>query len=315
MDVTELARAAGCEPAVLEWTTAIGRIVPELPDLASADMTRQRAAARTLADTLARRFTAPGPEACTVTEHRAGEVTVLHYRPSGGTGPRPAHVVFHGGGFVHGSVREEINDRLLRHRAVAGGVDVVDVDYRLAPEHPFPAGLEDCLTALTWVVEEAERLEIDPTRVGVGGASAGGNLAALVAVAARDRGLPLDHVVLEVPLASMHPEDDPSFRKYSALEAYTDLGWLRRAYLGGASGIAAPAEVDDLSGLPRTLVVTAECDPLRDCGETYAARLAAAGVPVEHWCAPRQMHGSAALTRTSAVAREWQDRICAFLKR
>jgi acetyl esterase len=321
MEVTALARAAGCEPAVLEWTEAIGEIVPGLPDLGSPDMGRQRAAARVLSDTLATRFTAPAPQGCTVTElrvpTRAGSVAVLHHRPAGGTGPRAAHVTFHGGGFVHGSVHEVINDRLLRHRAVVGGVDVFDVDYRLAPEHPFPAALEDCLDALTWIGAEAGRLGIDPGRIGVGGASAGGNLAALVALAARACGPRLDHVVLEVPLASMHVEDDASFREYGALEAFTDLELLRRTYLGPSpdpGAIVAPADVDDLAGLPPTLVVTAECDPLRDCGQAYAARLAEAGVPVEAWCAPRQMHGSSALTGTSSTAREWQDRICTFLR-
>lgn len=320
MDITPLARAAGGDAAVLEWTAALAEVAAGLPDLRSADWARQRAAARTLSDTLAARFTAPGPEGCAVVEHRvparSGPVLVRHYRAAGATGLRPAHLGIHGGGFVLGSVREVVNDRLLRHRAVAGGVDVFDVEYRLAPEHPFPAALEDCVDVLAWVARSAAALGVDPERIGAGGASAGGNLAALLAVHARDTGGPgLDHLVLEVPAASLHPERDASFRAYGALEAFAaDFGRLREAYLGGSAGTAAPLDVADLAGLPPTLVVTAECDPLRDSGQALAARLAGAGVPVESWCAPGQMHGSAALTRTSPVAREWQDRVTAFLR-
>ena len=211
-----------------------------------------------------------------------------------------------------------VNDRLLRRRAVDSGVDIFAVDYRLAPEHPFPAGLEDCLDVLTWLAASAAELGIDPDRIGIGGASAGGNLAGLVAVHARDNGGPaLDHQVLEVPAASLDIGQDDSYREFGALEDFGDLNRLRVAYLGTSgpvNGWAAPADVPDLAGLPPALVITAECDPLRDSGQAYAARLAEAGVAVQTWCAPRQVHGSAAITRTSAIAREWQDRVSGFLR-
>ena len=304
------------EPAVVEWIAANVEISAGLPDLLSADWSRRRVAARELADALGTRFTLPGL-ACAVTEHRVGEILVLHYRPPGEDRPRPAHMSLHGGGFVHGSVHEVVNDRLLRRRAVDSGVDIFAVDYRLAPEHPFPSGLQDCLDVLSWLADGAEKLGIDPDRIGVGGASAGGNLAGLVAVHARDNGGPrLVHQVLEVPAASLHIEHDLSYHDYGKLEDFGDLGDVRDAYLGPtpAKGWAAPAEVPDLTGLPPALVITAECDPLRDCGQAYAARLASAGVPVQTWCAPRQTHGSASVTRTSAIAREWQDRVSAYLR-
>ena len=307
------------EPAVLEWLAAVEQVAADLPDLRSTDWPRQRRAAGELADALATRFTLPGPDYCLVTEHRVGEITVLRYQPPSDGRPQPAHLSIHGGGFVHGSVHELVNDRLLRRRAVDSGVDIFAVEYRLAPEHPFPAGLQDCLDVLSWLATEAAELGIDPDRIGVGGSSAGGNLAALVAVHARDNGGPsLNHQVLEVPAASLDITGDESYHDYGKLEDLGDLGELRTVYLGTSGpvdGWPAPAEVPDLSGLPPALVITAECDPLRDCGQAYAARLAEAGVPVQTWCAPRQTHGSASITRTSAIAREWQDRAGAFLRR
>jgi acetyl esterase len=221
----------------------------------------------------------------------------------------------HGGGFVLGTVREEINQRLARGRAVHGRVDVFDVEYRLAPEHPFPAALEDGLDVLAWLAAEAPALGV--RGIGVGGASAGGNLAALVAVHARDRGIRLDHQVLEVPGASLDFEQDESYRNYAALGDLSEqLAGLRATYAGPSpvDGWLAPAEVPDLAGLPAALVLTAELDPLRDSGEAYAARLAAAGVPAETWRAPGLLHGATAITRTSAAAREWQHRVAGFLR-
>ncbi|MFE6157780.1 alpha/beta hydrolase [Streptomyces sp. NPDC056486] len=321
VNVPDLARASGCEPAVVGWLVALGEIAAELPGLQSPDPAPRRRAARELSDALAERFTLPGPAQCVVTEHRvptrAGKITVLRYRPPGENRPRLAHLSMHGGGFVLGSVHEVVNDRLLRHLAVASGTDIFAVEYRLAPEHPFPAGLEDCLDALTWLIESAPQLGIDPGRIGVGGVSAGGNLAGLVAAHARDSGLRLDHQVLEVPGASLHIDQDDSYREFSALSDFGDLTEIHTAYLSTPDVVGrwtAPAEIPDLTGLPPTLVVTAEFDPLRDSGERYAARLAEAGVPVDTWRAPGHLHGSTSLTRTSAIARAAQGRVVDFLR-
>ncbi|MFB7718894.1 alpha/beta hydrolase fold domain-containing protein [Nocardia sp. NPDC056100] len=319
-DYLRSAESAGCEPPVIEWLAANLRIMADLPGLTSPDWTERRAAARELSDALAERFTTPGPKDCAVTEYsvptRAEYITVVHYRPPVTDRARRAHLGFHGGGFVLGSVRESINDRLWRTRAVAAGMDIFDVDYRLAPEHRFPAGLEDGIDALSWLLDTAPEFGIDPAHVGVGGASAGGNLAALVAIHARERGIRLDHQVLEVPAASFDIENDESYRAYADLNNLAELATLRTDYLGAAPprGWTAPALVPDLTNLPPALIITAELDPLRDCGIAYAARLAAAGVPVQTWCAPGQLHGSAAITETSATARQWQDRIAMFLR-
>ena len=317
------ARAAGCEQAVLEWMAALVELAAGLPDLYAADdWPRHRAAARELADVLATRFTLAASAQCEVTEYavptRSGKVTVLRYQPPGGPRPRPAHLSIHGGAFVQGSVYEVVNERLLRRRAVESGFDLFAVEYRLAPEHRFPAGLEDCIDVLNWLAASAAGLGIDPGLLGIGGVSAGGNLAALTAVHARENGgPPLDHQVLEVPAASFDTAGDESWRRYAAIEDFEDPDSIREAYLGTlgrVEGWAAPAEVSDLAGLPAALVLTAACDPLRDCGQAYAARLAAAGVPVQSWCAPGQTHGSSANTRNSAIARQWQDRVSAFLR-
>ncbi|MFF2084029.1 alpha/beta hydrolase [Nocardia sp. NPDC058176] len=321
-DYLNAARDAGCATPILEWLAAGQALVPQLPALAAEDWAERRGGAHQLSDALAMEFTLPGPAECAVTDirvpTRAGYLTVVHYRPPRVDGPRLAHLAFHGGGFLLGSVREVINDRLWRARAVAGGVDVFDVDYRLAPEHRFPAAIDDGLDALDWLVEHGPQFGIAPERIGVGGTSAGGNLAALIAMHARDRGVRLDHQVLEVPAASLHAERDQSFRDYSELaDMGGDFSELRAAYLGtgnDSAGPTAPDEIADLSDLPAALVITAELDPLRDSGEAYATRLAAAGVPVQSWRAPGQLHGSGALTRTSPTAREWQYRVSAFLR-
>ncbi|MGW0184645.1 alpha/beta hydrolase fold domain-containing protein [Streptomyces sp. NPDC003362] len=322
VDVTDLARAVGCEPAVVDWLVAVEEIAGGIPELRSPDPALRRSAAHELSDALARRFTLTGDTQCAVTEYRvptrAGEVTVLRYRPPGDDRPRLGHLSLHGGGFVLGSVREVVNDRLLRHRAVAGGADIFAVEYRLAPEHPFPAGLEDCVDVLSWLIESAPRFGIAPGRIGIGGISAGGNLAGLVAAHARDNGLALDHQVLEVPGASLHIEQDDSYRRFSALSDFGDLSEIRAAYLGTADPApgrwTAPAEIADLTALPPALVLTAEFDPLRDSGERYAARLAEAGVPTLTWRAPGHLHGSTSITGTSATAREWQSRVIDFLR-
>ncbi|MEU0543271.1 alpha/beta hydrolase [Nocardia sp. NPDC005978] len=320
-DYLARARAAGCEPAVSDWLATVYATRSSLPQPPPDDWIGRRTVAREISDILAARFTAPGPAACEVTRHRvptrAGQITVVHYRPPTAR-PRMAHLIFHGGGFVLGSVDEDINNRVCRTRALAAGVDFFDVDYRLAPEHKFPAALEDCLDVLHWLRANAAEFGFETDRIGVGGISAGGNLAAMVAVHARDLGVPLDHQILEVPATDLHIERDESFLAYAELN---DLGGdftaLRAAYLGADHspvGPAAPAEVADLSNLAPALVITAELDPLRDSGEAYAAALAAAGVPVRHWRAPGHLHGSGTLTLTSPTARAWQDLAVEFLR-
>jgi acetyl esterase len=217
----------------------------------------------------------PGPER---------DIPARFYLP-GGDGPRPVLMYFFGGGWVLGSL--DTVDPTCRRLANAAHCAVVSVAYRRAPEHPFPAGLEDCFAATSWVVDHAASFGLDPDRAAVGGASAGGNLAAAVALLARERGGPrLAFQLLVYPLLDHAPEtpsrrdalDDPFFGP-------RDVAWCWSHYLAdprdGDNPLASPLRATDLTGLPPALVVTAELDPLRDEGELYAERLRDGGVPVE----------------------------------
>jgi acetyl esterase len=221
------------------------------------------------------------------------------YRPLGsGSGPLPALVYYHGGGWVLGDL--ETVDNLCRRLANASGCVVVSVAYRLSPESKFPGPLEDCYEAarFLWVdSRDADDLGIDPTRIAVGGDSAGGNLAAGVARLALDRGSPpIRYQLLIYPITDFR-FDTPSYLENA--EGY-GLGremmrWYWDQYLAspedGASPLASPLRAEDLSGLPPALVVTAGYDVLRDEGLAYADRLKEAGVPVEVQHYPGMIHG------------------------
>jgi acetyl esterase len=202
-----------------------------------------------------------------------------------GQGPFPVVVWFHGGGFVRGGL--DGNDALARYLATEVGASVVTVDYRLAPEHAFPAALLDCYAALEWVADNPAVVHGDPERVAVGGTSAGGNLAAATALLARDRlGAPeIAHQFLGMPMldaACDTPAHEENATGYGLTTAGLRYYW--DAYLAPtdrANAYACPARARDLSGLPPATVVTAGFDPLRDEGLAYADRLEAAGVDVD----------------------------------
>lgn len=229
--------------------------------------------------------TIPGP---------AGEIPVRIYTPEG-EGPFPALVYYHGGGWVIGDLETvDVPCRMLANRA---NCVVVSVDYRLAPEHKFPAAADDSYAAAKWVVENAASIEVDADRVAIGGDSAGGNLAAVVALMARDKG--------EISLAYqmlIYPVTNHSY----ATESYTEnadgylltkdsMVWFWDHYLrnedDGKNPYASPLQAKDLSGLPPALVLTGEFDPLRDEGEAYAQRLKEAGVEVEAARYDGMIHG------------------------
>lgn len=214
----------------------------------------------------------------------AGNIPVRIYTPEG-TGPFPVLVYFHGGGWVIGNL--ETHDNGCRQIANAAGCIVVSVDYRLAPEHKFPAAADDCYAATQWVAENASALNGDPARIAVGGDSAGGNLAAVVSLMARDKGgPPLMYQVLIYPVTGYHTPGTPSYQENA--EGYfltrDDMIWFWNHYLNSEDEskhpYASPLQAASLQGLPPALVLTAEYDPLRDEGELYAARLQEAGVPV-----------------------------------
>jgi acetyl esterase len=208
--------------------------------------------------------------------------------------PAPIVLYLHGGGWVVGGL--EMNDALCRRLVSLTGAVIASLDYRLAPEDPYPAALDDCVDALTWVRANASALGGEAGNVSVGGTSAGGNLAAGLALLVRDRGLP--------PLAAqvlLYPVLDPrmdtsSYAAYGTgyyLEA-RQMAWYWHQYVGAelasVPGYAAPASVADVRGLPPALIVSAEFDPLRDEAENYAARLAAAGVPTRMIRVDGQIH-------------------------
>ncbi|GAA3163333.1 alpha/beta hydrolase [Planomonospora alba] len=226
-----------------------------------------------------------------VRDEVAGGVPVRVYRADDGAHPLPALVYFHGGGWVFGSVAR--NDALARDLAVRTGAVVVSVDYRLAPEHPFPAAADDARTALEDVFARPAFYGADPARVAVLGDSAGGNLAAVAAWQARDAGLRLAHQVLVYPITDT-AMDTPSYRAYATgygLGA-DEMAWFVAQYGGDpADPRLSPLRLADMAGLAPATVLTAECDPLRDEGEAYAARLEEAGVPVEYRCYAGAVHG------------------------
>ncbi|WP_411144381.1 alpha/beta hydrolase [Streptomyces sp. x-80] len=221
-----------------------------------------------------------------------GQLRLRVYRPAT-DGTLPVVLYLHGGAFTYGSPEAE-EEHALRYARDAEAV-VVSVDYRLAPEHPYPAAADDAYAALTWLAGNAAEVGGDPDRIAVAGVSAGGNLAAATALRARDLGGP--RLLFQLLL---YPAVDGGMTSASLREctdtpvlnrAAVELAW--RHYTGGNSPApyASPAEAADLSGLPPALVVVAEVDPLRDEGRRYAERLSAAGVTTELIQAPGAVHG------------------------
>jgi acetyl esterase len=207
--------------------------------------------------------------------------------------PRAALVYFHGGGFTIGSI--ETHDRVCRSLALEGDCLVFSVDYRLAPEHKFPAAADDAFDAFTWIRTEAQALGIDPARLAVGGDSAGGTLAAACAIHARDGGWPLALQLLIYPGLS-HDQQTDSHRRYAEgylLDAET-IGWFFRQYLRNEQDRLdwrfAPLLVEDLSGLAPAWIAAAEYDPLHDEDIAYAERLREAQVPVTLVDYPGMIH-------------------------
>jgi acetyl esterase len=211
-------------------------------------------------------------------------IPVRVYRPVP-AGTLPALVFFHGGGFVICDLAS--HDRQCRALANASGCVVIAVDYRLAPEHKFPAAADDAYAATLYVAGHPDEFGIDPGRIAVGGDSAGGNLAAVVTLMARDRGgPPLGFQLLVYPIVDFEDES-PSMHEYGTDHFLTRelMNWFTGQYLANPSDgrlpHASPLNAGDMRGLPPAMVITGECDPLRDQGEAYALKLQNAGVPVE----------------------------------
>jgi acetyl esterase len=218
----------------------------------------------------------------------AGEIPIRVYTPDT-PGPHPAMVYFHGGGWVICNLdTHHVVCSAIAHRA---GAVVVSVDYRLAPEHKFPAAVVDAYAATLWVFANAASLDIDRARISVGGDSAGGNLAAVVCLKSRDEnGPPIALQALIYPVTDLSSMTTASYVEFAEGYQLTHalMEWFRDLYLPSpeaardpyASPLLAADLPTDLQGLPPALILTAECDPLRDEGEAYGKRLAEAGVPV-----------------------------------
>jgi acetyl esterase len=225
----------------------------------------------------------------------AGPVRIRVYVPAG-RAPHPVLVYFHGGGWVTDSI--DTHDRTCRSLTNAAGCVTVSVGYRCAPEHRFPAAPEDCYAAVGWVAERASEIGGDAGRVAVGGESAGGTLATVAAVMARDRGGPrLLHQVLLCSPTDHYGSGHASYEEFGDgyLLTRRDMVWFWNHYLGRPEDAdhpyASPLRAGDLSGLPPATIVTAEFDPLRDEGEAYGARLKEAGVSVDVMRYPGMVHG------------------------
>ena len=238
-------------------------------------------------------FTQPDPPALAeVRELEAGAIPLRLYRPAAGV--LPLLVYFHGGGWVIGD--RDTHDVLCRTLAVNSGCAVLSVDYRLAPEHRFPAAVDDCIAATQYALREAAALGVDAARIAVGGDSAGGNLAAAVAIALRDAGTPLAFQLLIYPATDMRaiaPSHTHNGQGY--LLTADSIAYYRGHYMNGPDSWsdwrASPLLAADLSGLPPALVLTAGYDPLRDEGRLYADALSAAGTTAQYICFERQIHG------------------------
>lgn len=273
-----------------------------------------RARVHAIHDRLRPILTDPGPAMAHVFDDVVSvdgdRIRVRVYRPNR-DGSSPVHVYLHGGGWWQGTVDHV--DPQCRRLARAAGCMLVSVEYRLAPEHRFPVPLEDCYAALVWVAEHATRLGVDVRRVSIGGSSAGGNLAAAVALLARDRGAPtLVAQVLEIPVVDL-TMSHPSINELGGHRALPKQELVRAIdfYIGNDTDPTHPwvsPFYADLQGLPPALIMTAECDPLRDEGEAYGRRLQEAGVPavIHRW--PGMTHGSTAFSKIVPEIVEAHDR-------
>ena len=263
--------------------------------------------------------TGAGPELESVRDFAidgpGGHLPVRVYRPD--VEDPPTLLFYHGGGWVLGTL--DSADGICRELASRGKCLVLSVDYRLAPEHPFPAAVDDAFVALQWATDHAGALGGDSTRLGVAGTSAGGNLAAATALRVRDEGASLDGQFLLYPITD-HTFDTSSYREHSdaPLLSRADMAWFWRQYLRSPvdahNPFAAPVRAQDLSGVAPATVLTAGFDVLRDEGVTYAERLTEAGVPTRHDHYPTLAHGFLSLTDSVDLAAEAMDELATHVQ-
>lgn len=272
---------------------------------------------RSMMDEMAAIFSGPEVE----TEDRtipgpSGDIPVRIYRPEG-DGPFPVVVFFHGGGFVIGSIAS--HDATCRSLCQKSGSVFVSVEYRLAPEHPFPAAPEDCYAATRWVSNHGAGLGVDPSRLAVVGDSAGGNLAAVVCLMAKEQGgPPIAFQALVYPVTDHVETASRTENAEGYLLTTAAMDWFIDHYADDEARKnpwCAPLRAVDLGGLPPALVVTAEYDPLRDEGEAYGRRLQRAGVPVAISRYDGMVHGFFSMTALVPRAVDAEDEVAQALRR
>lgn len=249
------------------------------------------------------------------------DVRVILYKPEGLAANAPVVLQVHGGGYMFGTA--ELGDPNNRAMAKAVGCAVLAVEYRLAPETPFPGGLNDCYAALTWLHGHAAELGLDPERIAIRGESAGGGIAAALAIMARDKGGPPIHFQLLVyPMLDDRTgagDPHPYAGEFIWDAATNQFGW--QCWLGTAPGspdvppLAAPARCTDLAGLPPTFMATAALDLFVEENLEYARRLIRAGVPTELYLAPGAFHGFEAMVPEAGVSRRFTEQVNEALKR
>jgi acetyl esterase len=299
----------------------IERQVPPVNTLTPAEARRMYLERRT--------FTQPAPpEVAGVQDLRAatpaGDIPLRVYRPIGAAADAvlPVLVYFHGGGWTIGDL--DTHDVLCRELANGSGCGVVSVAYRMGPEHRFPAAVDDSIAATRWVRDHAAALHLDATRIAVGGDSAGGNLAAVVAITERDAddaaGTPLAFQLLIYPATDQrHRQPSHTTNAEGYLLTRESILWYHRQYFGNRAHDqdwrASPLLAADLSRLPPALLLTAGYDPLRDEGMEYAERLTAAGTPCTYVCFERQVHGFVPMGKLLSEARSAVALCAAELRR
>ncbi|GAA4904950.1 acetyl esterase [Actinomycetospora succinea] len=297
--------------ADVSGAVAVSRMGPE-------EITRARAR-RLSHNVVTSRVFGPMPRGVFVTDRIAhtdvGPRPVRLYRPHTARA-LPIVVNFHGGGGTLGNLDQ--SDWLCAHVASRVGALVVSVDYRLAPEHPYPAGREDGYAAVSWVAREAATLGARPDRLAVMGDSAGGNLAAVVCLLARESGPVIDSQVLLYPVLDLTFER-ASIERFAGGPVLTraDMDVFRTHYLGedgdASDPLCSPLLAPDVGDLPPALIVTAGVDPLHDDGVDYACRLEEAGVPVRHTDHPRAVHGFLSFPGVCRASATALDDVCAEL--
>jgi acetyl esterase len=250
-----------------------------------------------------------------------GDIPLRLYRPEGVAASSGALIYVHGGGWVIGGL--DSHDKVCRGIAAKAPCRVVAVDYRLAPEHPFPAGLDDVIAALAWIAGHAQSLGIDKDRIAIGGDSAGGSMSAAACIDARSHGPRVSAQVLIYPSTDSTPEvrEWPSRIQNAKVPPLTadDLKWFFTKYIPPGEidrrdWRLSPLYAESLAGLPPALILTAQCDPLHDEGNAYAERLRASGVATVYRDFPGQIHGFIEYGGVLSAAETAMVEIAAFLR-